>query len=152
MRTKPANCTFLGRRHSEETRMKMRLARLGKRQTAETRKKMSDSHKGKKYGPETLAKISAATSMENNGRWRGGKKVNAAGYVLVKVPDHPFADKNGYVRENRLVAEAIIGRYLRPEEIAHHRNGNRADNSKRNIVVIPCQGDHRRLHATQREA
>lgn len=36
-----------GRKHSEETKEKMRLAKLGKAHSEDTKQRMSDSHRGK---------------------------------------------------------------------------------------------------------
>jgi hypothetical protein len=38
----------------------------------------------------------------NNPNWKGGRK-KCHGYWLVKKPDHPQANKRGYVMEHRLV-------------------------------------------------
>lgn len=67
------------------------------------------------------------------------------GYVYIKAPDHPHAQQNGYVAEHRLVAERKIGRYLRPDEIVHHRNGDGGDNSPENLEVM-SQAEHARIH------
>lgn len=66
--------------------------------------------------------------------WRGGRVV-IDGYVRLMVKDHPRADKRGYVPEHTLVLEAALGRYLRPGETAHHRNGQRADNRPENLEL-----------------
>jgi HNH endonuclease len=64
-----------------------------------------------------------------------GDGANHDGYRLVIARDHPFARKNGYVAEHRLVMESMIGRYLLPEETPHHKNGVRDDNRPENLEL-----------------
>lgn len=76
----------------------------------------------------------------NNPCWRGGRKM-CKGYALLYRPDHPHAVGN-YVLEHRLVMEKHIGRYLRPEEVVHHKNKNRADNRICNLQLFASNGEH----------
>jgi hypothetical protein len=57
------------------------------------------------------------------------------GYRLLRRPDHPRANVNGFVPEHRLVMEELLGRYLEPSETVHHRNGERADNRPENLEL-----------------
>ena len=69
--------------------------------------------------------------------WRGGRyKDNRSGYIYVYSPDHPFKKKGGYVLEHRLAMEKFIGRYLRANEIIHHRNKIKDDNRIDNLEII----------------
>lgn len=70
--------------------------------------------------------------------------VNSAGYVQLYIPDHHLSNKNGYVYEHRLVAEEIIGRQLNINEIVHHRDGNKQNNSPSNLEVMSAS-EHTRL-------
>jgi hypothetical protein len=73
---------------------------------------------------------------ESNGHWKGGLIRHRAGYVMIRVPDHPRAPGNhGYVFEHILVMEEILGRYLLPDESVHHRNGIRDDNRPENLEL-----------------
>lgn len=65
-----------------------------------------------------------------------GRILDGNGYVRVKAPDgHPFATKAGYIQEHRLVVEEHLGRYLRPDESVHHKNGVRDDNRLENLEL-----------------
>lgn len=76
--------------------------------------------------------------------WKGGRLVDKAGYILVYAPDHPACNTNGYVREHRLVCEAVLGRPLNPTEVVHHRNDDPADNRPENLQVFHSNADHLR--------
>lgn len=104
-------------------------------------------NKGKKgihYSPATefkkgRIKTSKAYSFpegKNNPRWKGGKHKHSKGYVLVRYFRHPFAIAGGYIFEHRLVMEQILGRYLKPNEFVHHRNGIKDDNRPENLMLF----------------
>jgi hypothetical protein len=81
-------------------------------------------YKGSRKGPEAPY-------------WKGGRyKDNTSGYVLIYNPDHPSCTKKGYVLEHRLIMEKFIGRYLRGNEVVHHRNKIKDDNKIENLEII----------------
>jgi len=84
--------------------------------------------------------------MERNYFWRGGVRTDRGRYVMVKVPDHPYATADGYVRKHRLVMEKVVGRYLLPEEEVHHDDHNRANNDPSNLLLFANHKEHMRHH------
>lgn len=71
------------------------------------------------------------------------------GYIVVYDPEHPKAmtsnNWKGFVYEHVKVAEASIGRELRPTEVVHHLDMNRANNRPENLLVLE-DGQHTKLH------
>jgi hypothetical protein len=84
-------------------------------------------------------------AKEKNPRWKGGIKMNGSGYRLIASPDHPYKDKQGYVREHHLVMEKCIRRYLRNGELVHHKNGNKLDNRIENLEITNMS-EHKKMH------
>lgn len=79
---------------------------------------------------------------ERNGSWKGGRRIDEQGYILVYMPDHPFAAANGCVREHRLIVEAAIGRYLTESEIVHHRDDDPSNNAIDNLLLYESNAAH----------
>ena len=70
----------------------------------------------------------------------------ANGYRVVRCVGHPKAWKKGsYVYVHVVVAEQKLGRLLRDDELAHHDDENKFNNSPENIVVT-SRPEHTRLH------
>ena len=68
-----------------------------------------------------------------------------------------YIDNNGYLRFNdsnklvhRWIAEKNIGRKLYPDEVVHHQDGNKLNNSPNNLQVFSSQDEHHSLHQKQK--
>lgn len=94
----------------------------------------------------------AAWKGENCNQWKGGRIVDKDGYVLVYCPGHPNARKpdKRYVLEHRLVMERHLKRYLKPEEVIHHRNSKTQDNRIENLQLFSENSEHLRHELTGR--
>ena len=88
-----------------------------------------------KYSEETKLKRKGMFTGDKNPAWKGGRFTEKRGYVNVWVPDHPYANKSGYIREHRLVMENHIGRYLTKDEVVHHKDENPSNNDISNLEL-----------------
>jgi len=81
----------------------------------------------------------------NNPKWRGGicfDKLRKGIYS----PNHPHPNFSGiYVYEYVLIAEEMLGRYLKTGEIVHHKNGDETDNRPENLEII-TRSEHIERH------
>lgn len=73
---------------------------------------------------------------EKASSWKGGRHVNASGYVAISKPDHPSArGHGGYILEHRYIMEQYLGRKLEKHETIHHINGKKDDNRIENLQL-----------------
>ena len=73
------------------------------------------------------------------------------GYVYILKPEHPNANKQGYIREHRYIVSMYLGRPLRDNEEIHHINGNRSENNIGNLQLIDKR-THGLIHCQQGNA
>ena len=107
--------------------------------------KLGKSHKGKKLNEKTKEKISLA-------KFKGGighKKKRADEYIAIYFPEHPKANKEGYIMEHDLVMECVIGRHLKNDEVVHHKNHKRDDNRVQNLQLMTFK-EHAGHHMRER--
>lgn len=79
----------------------------------------------------------------------GHKKLRKDGYVAVYFPEHPMANKDGYIMEHDLVMSCVLGRHFTEDEVVHHKNHVRDDNRVCNLQVMTAS-EHAALHARER--
>jgi hypothetical protein len=60
---------------------------------------------------------------------------NKNGYILILMPNHPNARKDGYILEHRLVMSDALARPLTRFEEIHHKNGDRSNNRIENLEL-----------------
>jgi hypothetical protein len=92
----------------------------------------------------------AAPRREQRYNWKGGITYRD-GYRFLREPEHPNANARGYVAEHRKVLADKIGRPLRPNEIAHHIDGDKTNNDPNNLLLTRT-AEHMRQHRIEKTA
>lgn len=100
---------------------------------------------GHKMSESTKQRISERQKGKGNSVWKGGRCIAGGGYVSIYKPDHPFADLNNRMKEERLIVESYLGRFLKPEEIVHHKDKNPSNNNIENLQIV-SNLEHGRIH------
>lgn len=144
-----AGIAWLGKPRSEDTKRKISLAVKGRKHSETTRKKMSESQKGNKnhfYGKhhseESRKKISKNNYWKGkkgklHSKWKGGfvKYGGNPQRFYILMPSHPCSNRAGYIPFSHLIAEKALDRYLKKEELVHHRNGDSFDDRNDNYLI-----------------
>jgi hypothetical protein len=127
---------------------------------------ISEANKGLKFSEKTKKKMKEKAkkrfkNIKNHPHYIDGKN-RLGGYILIRVPNHPFTNSNKYILEHRLVIEAYLNktsfkkwieygrkgnypkkvRFLTKKEIIHHINGIRDDNRLKNLMLFPNSKAH----------
>lgn len=72
----------------------------------------------------------------------------SGGYIQLRLPEHPLANRNGWVNEHRVVVHAAGIDIPRGHHV-HHKDGDKTNNKLENLEVLPG-GVHSRLHSVQK--
>lgn len=127
-----------GKKHSKETREKIRQARLGTKASADTKEKLSQAHKGRKKS--RIWKLNISKALTNN----------------PKVILHLIGSKNPNYKHGSFVNERIYRKLIDTSICSncktkdgvidvHHKNGNHKDNNPDNLISL-CHKCHGKFH------
>lgn len=81
-------------------------------------------------------------------KWKGGIKINSNGVYIRLDAGTPNAR---YEKLARVIMAHHIGRELTSKEVVHHRNGDKADNRIKNLLLLANQSEHAKLHNPEME-
>lgn len=89
-------------------------------------------------------------STGSHPRWVGGRHIRRDGYVAITLDssDPLFVmahHKKHTALEHRVIMARALGRPLKPWEVIHHRNRDRADNRLANLELISAQHVHQAI-------
>jgi len=126
-----------------EEHIKKRIANhIGAKRSIETCKNISKAKKGKRIN-QSVNQIRDWNGI-NNPRWHGGIRMERENYILIKSLNHPYANKEGYVREHRLIMEQYLRRFLTPKEVVHHLDHNPLNNAIENLWLFSSHKEHQK--------
>lgn len=117
--------------------------------TSEMGAELGCSHKAVRNAMIRLGipRLGRHARKEKNRHYNGGRTVDKSGYVLLNMPEHPSANRAGFVREHRYVMEQHLGRLLTRVEVVDHIDGNTSNNALENLRLFANNGEH--LHVTR---
>lgn len=75
---------------------------------------------------------------EQNPAWRGGLSLQRR-YRLIRINGRRIA-------EHRLLMEQLLGRILSSQEIVHHKDGDKMNNSIDNLMLYCSRSAHSKMH------
>jgi len=121
-------------------------ANKGKPKSEEHKRKLSEIGKRRITSEETRRKMSISGSGKNNSNWKGGRRKDGKGCILIWNSTHPYRRKDNYIFEHRLVIEVFLKDYIDPENVVHHINGIKDDNRLSNLMLFKNTGEHTKYH------
>lgn len=77
---------------------------------------------------------------KNNPSWKGGRFIDATGYVKISVGN------SKYKLEHRVIMEKKLKRALKRSEVVHHIDGNKTNNITSNLALTG-NSEHSSLHS-----
>ena len=78
--------------------------------------------------------------------FRGHKIYFRQGYPIIYMPSHHKASKSGMVEIHYIIAEEMLGRQLKPGEEVHHKDENKLNYEKDNLMIFDSKSSHSSYH------
>ena len=86
----------------------------------------------------------------NNPHYNNGKTYSKNDGILLTLPNHPNARKNGTVLEHIVICSAVLGKPLPLKAIIHHWDKNNSNNKSFNLLICQDQSFHMVIHMRQK--
>lgn len=78
--------------------------------------------------------------LDKHPSWKGGRNLMNTGYIRLRTKN------KDYQLEHRIVMEDKLGKKLLPNEVVHHIDFNKSNNSIENLLVFESQSAHAKYH------
>lgn len=109
-------------------------------------KKMEEHGIDRRKNIDAMRLKNEQSGRDHGPNWKGGSWYSkSADTWWTYVKHHPKRRHNGAVPTHILVAEERIGRHLDSNEVVHHLDENRSNNSNENLCVM-SKSCHMRVH------
>ena len=95
----------------------------------------------KRLGIKTRSQSEACLKGKFHPGWKGGK-IQSRGYILMRNPSHPRANKHGYVAEHIIKWEEYHHRSVPKNCDIHHIDGRPNNNDPRNLIALTRKQHH----------
>lgn len=97
-----------------------------------------------KVGKPINATPTPARQGARSGNWKGGRFIASDGYVMV------YVGPRQHRKEHFLVMEKHLGRSLVRGEVVHHIDTDKLNNDLGNLLHLPDESAHQKIHASLR--
>lgn len=102
--------------------------------------------RGKFCSRQCYAKWKSKNSTgEKNNNWKNGIRY-CMGYIYLYKPEHPKADRKGYIKKANVVYENNTGIYPGRGYVLHHKNKNKLDDGIENLELMTISEHHKYHH------
>ena len=100
----------------------------------------------RKWNSERMSDYNKSKNPMNK-KWTKKMRLKKREQVLDRVGKGEKAYNKFLGRhEHRVVAERMLGRKLKKNEVVHHIDLNKQNNDEKNLVVLPSNSEHSHLH------
>lgn len=100
----------------------------------------------RKWNSERMSDYNKSKNPMNK-KWTKKMRLKKREQVLDRVGKGEKAYNKFLGRhEHRVVAERMLGRKLKKNEVVHHIDLNKQNNAEKNLVVLPSNSEHSHLH------
>ena len=106
----------------------------------------------RKISPKTGLALSEYNRIRNatdNPMWNPDTVNKVRSALLDRGKQKTYRKYHGR-HEHRVIAERILGRPLSKDEVVHHIDGNKRNNSPENLMVLPSQAAHASIHFSKK--
>ena len=90
-------------------------------------------------------------TREKHPSWKGGKYISNDGYIMIniKIGHNDTSGWSSYQKEHKVIIEQQLGRKLLKNEVIHHIDGIKTNNTISNLWLTD-QKSHRKAHVSLR--